>query len=165
MTKAEILADLAAYDFVAKVWPGQAEGPINVDGTDNLVEYRVKYAINAGKAALVLLQRIYVLNDGAGAPTEKAFYHEKSPANLAQGRAIREWVLAQKSSNPDNFRGLTVVWVSDTFEELIYSKLVAGVAKYYHTVKNGATTDLSASMTEAQLSQYLDFLQANQVVV
>ena len=165
MTKAQLLADLAALDFVD--WVGSVGDPSDefTDNGVNIRTYSVRYAETSGKAGALFDQVFYVINEGQGGET--ALYKNGTPISRSKGYDMREWIITTKSGNPGNFRGLAVFWMSDLFEEVVYAKLntSTGAIEYFHTTKGTPPTTVQLTGTIDEILTYIQALQASQIQV
>jgi hypothetical protein len=147
MTKAQLLADLEGRDFID--WVGTPElVDTKPDGTKL---YHVPIRMVTGNAATHILQPIYVVDEGGG--NEAAYYKDTVPNQKPRVSALTEWMLAAIDAEPNNYKGVQVLWVSERWGMVIYSILTGTaplVQKVYY-IRKGAGGPVEISPFDVKL--------------
>lgn len=140
MTKAALLAELLARDFVD--WVGDPGDPVDTkpDGTQL---YHVPIRMVTGNAATHILQAIYVVDEGGG--NEAAYYKDTVPNQKPRASAMTEWMLAAIDADPESYKGIQVHWESERWEMIIFTILVGtplAQKTYYVRKGHGAKVEI-----------------------
>lgn len=131
MTGAQLLADLAARDFVG--WVG---APIFIEEKpDGTKLYHVPVRQEWGYAATYILQPCYVVDEGL--PSEEAFYKDTIPNQKPRESALMQWIMQAIDAAPNNFQGVQILWISERWEMVIFCILEGTplVQKVYYSCK------------------------------
>lgn len=142
MNKAQLLTDLSTRDYIK--WVGTPVAGANTD--EGSEYYTVKTRQINGNAASYINVEFYVVSGGTG--NEAAFYKDIPPAQRSKNLAFYDWMRDQIDINPNNYKGIQVLWVSERWEMVIYNILVTGggfaTQKTYYVRKGqGAAIEIS----------------------
>lgn len=175
MTKAELLADLAARPFIDEVGvpenkqpvipegePGAGQRILNWDGSA-LYHAPVRQLTGEIQGGLGLVP-FYVVHEGES--DEFAYYKDEPPRQRARPSALREWMMDQIGAAPNSFRGFSVIWISETWEMVVYAILDGSplIAKYFY-VRKGAGAPVQITGTAAEIANYLSALRGSLLVI
>lgn len=119
MTKAELLADLAAKPFVAEVYgTGQVQ---NVGNPETYYNVRIKESPSAASPVGGFRQvAFYVIDEGEA--TEEAFYQGGDPFPSTNAAEFRKWMLGVYEAAPGTYPGLIVHQIDEVAETAIISR-------------------------------------------
>lgn len=119
MTKAELLADLAAKPFVAEVYgTGSAQSTGNPETYYNV---RIREAPSAASPVGGFRQvAFYVI--GEGTQDEEAFYQGGDPFPTTNASEFRKWMLGVYEGAPGTYPGLIVHQIDEVAETAIISR-------------------------------------------
>lgn len=117
MTKAALLTDLQSRDFVLSV----GDPVLQETKPDGTIYYIVPTLQSVGDAASYLNVGFYVTQEGEAG--EAAFYKDIPPTQKTRNTAFENWMIAQIDTEPNNFKGVQVLWKSERWEMIIYAIL------------------------------------------
>ena len=137
MTTAEFLAGLNALDFVD--WVGSPE--LLKTKQDGSKWYLVNIRETKGATAVYRNIHYYVIDEGL--PGETAFYKDTQPQQQTVQSDLRAWMLLAVDTNPNNYKGIQIHWISERYEMVVYSILIADASNlkwqaYYVRKNQGA---------------------------
>lgn len=140
MTKAELLADLAARDGIDQLIGAATD--VTPSGDVGIIAWYDQAVLEVyGVAAIKKSVRFYVLDEGG--PGEAAYYKDGEP----QGRPMVErmelfsWMRDVVDADPNSYKGVQIHYVSERWEMVIYSVLETtggGVEWSTYYVRRGA---------------------------
>jgi hypothetical protein len=148
MTKAELLADLAARDGIAALVLDPVDvtpsGDVGVVAWYDQAVWEIR-----GDAALKKSIRFYVLDEGE--PAEAAYYKDAEPQSAPNvtENALYSWMRSAIDANPDSYQAAQIHYVSERWEMVVYSILEDDSASglewntYYIRKGEGAPVQIS----------------------
>lgn len=141
MTKIEFLADLASKNWCVYV------------GTPELLETKDDganwYAVNirdeSGKVGGYQNIHFYVVDEGGAGET--ALYKDHEPLETQNTISdLKRWMLDAVDVNPNNYKGIQILWTSERWDMVIYNVLEGSPLEqvtYYIRRGNGAPVVIS----------------------
>lgn len=130
MTKAELLADLAAKDFVS--WVSDAPTLVK-DDADGFRYYNVRIRETRGGVGGFRQIPFYVVDEGG--PAEEAFFQGADPFPTHNTSEFRKWMLDAYQAAPSTYRGLIVHHIDELAETAILSWFAADWTRTFYYVE------------------------------
>jgi hypothetical protein len=141
LNKSELLSNLLSKD-----WIGSVGSPTLLETKpDGSKLYSVNYREKVGNAGVYRNIQFYVVDEGGGGET--AFYKDREPmeANSDQS-SLKAWLINAIDNNPNNYKGIQILWASERWEMIIYTILEGTplVQKTYYFRKGvGSPTEIN----------------------
>lgn len=118
LTKAELLTELNAHDWVISV-----DTPTLLETKPNGTKwYIVNFMEQVGNAGVASNIHFYVVDEGEAG--ENAFYKNAEPAEAkSRQTSLKKWMINAIDTNPNNYKGIQILWISERYNMIIFSIL------------------------------------------
>jgi hypothetical protein len=118
MTKTELLNDLSSKDWCESVSIPEVK-LVLPNGT---IWYAVNILDVSGHTGVARNIDFYVVHQGG--PLENAYYKDAEPSETNNRQsALKQWMFSNVDTNPNNYKGVQLLWMSERWEMVIYSVL------------------------------------------